>query len=63
MSWQEEVDEINRRVELAKQMGGPSNVERQHSGGKLTVRERIDRLVDPGSFHEAGVAVILCRAA
>ncbi len=54
MSWQDEVDEIKRRVEIAKQMGGPANVERQHASGKLTVRERIDRLVDPGSFHEIG---------
>ena len=54
MSWQEEVDEIRRRVELAKQMGGADNVKRQHDGGKLTVRERIERLLDPGSFHEYG---------
>ena len=55
MSWEEEVDEIARRVELAKAMGGPENIARQHSSGKLTVRERIDRLLDPGSFHEIGV--------
>lgn len=54
MSWQSEVDEIKRRVELAKEMGGNANVERQHANGKLTVRERIDRLVDPDSFHEIG---------
>jgi acetyl-CoA carboxylase carboxyltransferase component len=54
MSWQPEVDEIKRRMELAAQMGGPANVERQHAGGKLTVRERIARLLDPGSFHELG---------
>lgn len=54
MSWQDEIDEIKRRVELAKQMGGPANVERQHTSGKLTIRERIERLVDPGSFHEIG---------
>ena len=35
-------------------MGGPEKVERQHAGGKLTVRERIDALLDPGSFHEVG---------
>jgi len=35
-------------------MGGAANVERQHTAGRLTVRERIDRLLDPGSFHEAG---------
>ena len=54
MSWESEIDEIWRRVELAKQMGGDANVERQHAGGKLTVRERIDRLLDPDSFHEMG---------
>ncbi|HYB90308.1 MAG TPA: carboxyl transferase domain-containing protein [Candidatus Binataceae bacterium] len=54
MSWQPEIDEIRRRVELAKQMGGAENVKRQHDGGKLTVRERIERLLDPGSFHEYG---------
>jgi acetyl-CoA carboxylase carboxyltransferase component len=52
--WQSEVEEIKRRVELARQMGGPANIARQHSSGKLTVRERIDRLVDAGSFHEIG---------
>ncbi|MGE3076557.1 MAG: acyl-CoA carboxylase subunit beta [Dehalococcoidia bacterium] len=54
MSWEPEVVEINRRIELAKQMGGADNVVRQHDGGKLTVRERIDGLVDPGSFAETG---------
>lgn len=54
MSWQPELDEIRRREELARKMGGAANVERQHAAGRLTVRERIDRLLDPGSFHEAG---------
>jgi acetyl-CoA carboxylase carboxyltransferase component len=54
LSWESEIEEIKRRVELARQMGGSANVARQHSSGKLTVRERIDRLVDPGSFHEIG---------
>src|SRR6476620_9431945 len=35
-------------------MGGEERVERQHASGRLTVRERIDRLFDPGSFHETG---------
>ena len=35
-------------------MGGPERVERQHASGRLTVRERIERLFDPGSFHETG---------
>jgi acetyl-CoA carboxylase carboxyltransferase component len=54
MSWQPELDEIRRRVALSKQMGGADNIKRQHEGGKLTVRERIDKLLDPGSFHEYG---------
>jgi acetyl-CoA carboxylase carboxyltransferase component len=54
VSWQPEVEEIRRRMELARQMGGEANVARHHANGRLTVRERIDRLLDPGSFHEIG---------
>ncbi len=54
MSWQPELDEVRRREELARLMGGRANIERQHAAGRLTVRERIDRLLDPGSFHESG---------
>src|SRR3989440_4216035 len=35
-------------------MGGEEKVARQHAAGRLTVRERIDELLDPGSFHEVG---------
>src|ERR1700728_3111316 len=54
MSWQPELDEIKRRIQLAEQMGGEDNIKRQHDGGKLTVRERVDRLLDNDSFHEYG---------
>jgi acetyl-CoA carboxylase carboxyltransferase component len=54
VSWQPEIDEIRRREAIAREMGGAANVERQHKAGRLTVRERIDRLLDPGSFHEIG---------
>ena len=54
MSWQPELDEIRRREALAREMGGAANIQRQHDAGRLTVRERIDRLLDPGSFHEIG---------
>jgi len=54
MSWEEEVAELRRREAFAYRMGGPEKVKRQHDGGKLTVRERIGRLLDPGSFHEIG---------
>ena len=52
-SWEPEIEELRRRLELAHAMGGPENVTRQHKAGRLTVRERIERLLDPGSFHEA----------
>ncbi len=55
MSWQPELDEIARRVALAKQMGGEERVARAHAAGRLDVRERIARLLDPGSFRETGV--------
>jgi acetyl-CoA carboxylase carboxyltransferase component len=54
VSWQKEIDELRRRESLARLMGGPENVKRQHGAGRLTVRERIDRLLDPASFHEVG---------
>ncbi len=54
MSWQPEIDELRRRERLAQAMGGPDKIQRQRDAGRLTVRERIDLLVDPGSFHETG---------
>ena len=54
MSWEKEVEELRRRKALARQMGGSEGIERQHKRGKLTVRERIDKFVDPGSFSEYG---------
>jgi acetyl-CoA carboxylase carboxyltransferase component len=54
MSWKEELDELARRKRIAEQMGGPDKVKRQHDNQKLTVRERIDRLLDAGTFHEVG---------
>ncbi|MDP6344318.1 MAG: carboxyl transferase domain-containing protein [Alphaproteobacteria bacterium] len=54
MSWQAEIDELRRREAMAARMGGPEKVKRQHDGGKLTVRERIDGLLDDGTFHEVG---------
>ena len=40
MSWQPEVDGIQRRRELALEHGGPEAVSRQHDAGRLAVRER-----------------------
>jgi acetyl-CoA carboxylase carboxyltransferase component len=54
MSWQKEIDELAERVAWARQMGGTDRVARQHAGGRLTVRERIDRMLDADSFQEIG---------
>jgi len=54
MSWHNELDELRLREAMAREMGGADKVKRQHDGGRLTVRERIDALVDAGSFHEVG---------
>jgi len=54
MAWQESVEEIRRRRAWALAQGGAENVARQHAAGRLTVRERIAGLVDPGSFQEVG---------
>lgn len=54
MSWEPEKQELARRQAAAAALGGAERIERQHAGGRLTVRERVAALVDPGSFHEIG---------
>jgi len=54
MSWEAELEELRRRQQLARELGGAERVKRHKDGGKLTVRERIDALLDPGSFREVG---------
>ncbi|MET0525751.1 MAG: carboxyl transferase domain-containing protein [Nocardioides sp.] len=54
MSWKPELEELVRRRELMQGMGGQDGIDRQHSRGKLTVRERLPLLADPGTFQEFG---------
>src|SRR3954453_14963804 len=54
VSWELELEELHRREALARRMGGEERVERQHASGRLTVRERIEKLFDAGTFHETG---------
>lgn len=54
MSWTEELRELREREVRGKELGGADKIARQHAGGRLTVRERIDKLVDKASFHEIG---------
>ena len=53
-TWDPELAELARRRELAAAMGGPERVERQRATGRLNVRERLDALLDPGSWREVG---------
>jgi len=57
MDWGRAVEEIAYIKGLAAELGGPERIERQHRGGRYTIRERIEKLVDPGSFVEAGPLV------
>ena len=59
MSWEQEVREIERRRHLAKQQGGKAGIAKQHARGRLTIRERIDALLDPDTFQEHGKATAI----
>jgi len=55
MDKQEALDELRRRQEIGWQMGDPARIARHRERGHITVRERIDRLLDPGTFWEEGL--------
>ena len=54
MSWNNEVNEIKKRLSLIQEMGGKEKIKRQHDAGRSTVRERILALLDKNSFKEIG---------
>jgi len=54
MSWQSEIDELNQRRQWSEEMGGAERVSRQRQRGYLNIRERIDGVIDSGSFREVG---------
>jgi propionyl-CoA carboxylase beta chain len=58
MNMNERLSELRRRNREAKAGGGPERVERQHQAGKLTARERIDVLLDQGTFDELDKFVV-----
>ena len=54
--------ELAERLRAAEQGGGEERIARQHEEGKLTARERVDLLLDPGSFVELDALVLhRCR--
>jgi acetyl-CoA carboxylase carboxyltransferase component len=52
MSFERKIKELLEKRELAKLGGGQKRIDAQHTKGKLTARERIDILLDEGSFEE-----------
>jgi propionyl-CoA carboxylase beta chain len=52
MSLQDRFEELHRRNQAAELAGGPERTARQHRSGKKTARERLDLLLDKGSFAE-----------
>ncbi|MEE9936911.1 MAG: methylmalonyl-CoA carboxyltransferase, partial [Deltaproteobacteria bacterium] len=53
----DKLEDFAARVEGLRQMGGAKAVARQRDGGKLTARERLDVLFDPGTFQEVQLFV------
>jgi methylmalonyl-CoA decarboxylase subunit alpha len=51
---QKAIEELKKMIELAHIGGGKDKINKQHLKGKLTARERIDKLLDPGTFNEIG---------
>jgi propionyl-CoA carboxylase beta chain len=58
MSFEKNVEELERRRRESELGGGQQRIDRQHNEGKLTARERIALLFDPGSFQELDQLVV-----
>jgi propionyl-CoA carboxylase beta chain len=50
-------EELDDRLRRSRSGGGPDRIERQHTAGKLTARDRVELLLDPGSFVEIDALV------
>ena len=58
MSIEEKIKKLEEMNERAHLGGGEARIERQHKAGKLTARERLELLFDPGTFVEIGKFVV-----
>jgi acetyl-CoA carboxylase carboxyltransferase component len=54
VSWKNEVERIENQRRLALELGGTEAVAKQHARGRLTIRERVAKVTDAGSFDEVG---------
>jgi acetyl-CoA carboxylase carboxyltransferase component len=55
--WQETLDDLDRRRQQTRAMGGAERLAKHRGKGKLDARARIDYLLDPGTFRELGTLV------
>jgi len=51
------INELDQKIAEAQSGGGEKRIQAQHSKGKLTARERLELLLDPGTFEELGMLV------
>jgi acetyl-CoA carboxylase carboxyltransferase component len=58
MTMRQKLDKLNELGKKAKAGGGSKRTEQQHSKGKLTARERLELLLDPGSFEELDAFIV-----
>lgn len=54
----DKIELLKARREEARQGGGSKRIQKQHQKGKLTARERLDLLLDPGTFSEGGMFIV-----
>ena len=57
MTFQDKLERLNKLEQQAKAGGGEKRIQQQHDSGKLTARERIEFLFDPGTFQELDLFV------
>jgi acetyl-CoA carboxylase carboxyltransferase component len=57
MSIEDRIEQLHQMREQAHLGGGQARIERQHARGKMTARERVEKLLDPGSFRELDMFV------
>ncbi|MBS1875266.1 MAG: acyl-CoA carboxylase subunit beta [Acidobacteria bacterium] len=55
MAIEEKIQQLKEKKAKLFEAGGKDRVDKQHQTGKLTARERVERLVDPSSFQEVGL--------
>lgn len=55
--WGETLEDLERRRQHARDMGGPERLDKHRNKGKIDARARIEYLVDPGTFRELGTLV------